>query len=96
MYLKQIKGSNTLTHILITEAVGALWALSFDEDNRKNMVNYECLELISVLDKMKASENKLIREAAYGTLWNLRDLLQNSKFERFRDIGMYYISIRDR
>ena len=77
-----------------TESVRALWDLSFDEDNRMKMMTEEKLELISVLDKMKASDNKLISEAAYGTLWNLRDLLQNSKLERFRNIGMYYNSIR--
>ena len=77
----------TLFIIFVTEAVQAIWALSFDENNRAVMVQDDKLDLISILDKMRDSENRLISKAAHGTIWNLRHLLQNSKVEKFRNIG---------
>ena len=71
----------------------AIWALSFDEDNRKVMVQDEKLEVFPALEKLKDSHITIISKAAYGILWNLREFLQNSKLERFRNIGMYCIKI---
>ena len=55
------------------------------------MVQDEKLQVIPTLDKLKDSHNKTISKAAYGILWNLRDILQNSKHERFWNIGKYCI-----
>ena len=70
---------------LLTEAVGAIWALSFDEENRKVMVGNEELGVVSTLLNLKAVDNDKIKAAANGTLWNLRKELE--KTETFHELG---------
>ena len=70
---------------LLTEAVGAIWALSFDEENRKVMVGNEEQGVVSTLLNLKAVDNDKIKAAANGTLWNLRKELE--KTETFHELG---------
>ena len=75
--------------ILLTEAVGAIWALSFDEENRKKMVDNEELGVVSALLNLKTVDNAKIKTAANGTLWNLRKELEESK--NFHELGKYIL-----
>ena len=74
---------------LLTEAIGAVWALSFDEDNRKVMVENEELCVITTLLNLKTTDDAKIKAAANGALWNLRGDLEKSK--KFHDLGMYLV-----
>ena len=75
--------------ISLLEAVGAIWALSFDEENRKVMVNKEKLDVVSTLLILKSSEDLKVKASANGTLWNLRVDLE--KTEGFRELGMFIL-----
>ena len=75
--------------ISLIEAVGAIWALSFDEENRKVMVNKEELDVVSTLLILKSSEDLKVKASANGTLWNLRVDLE--KTEGFRELGIMFI-----
>ena len=65
--------------------MGAIWALSFDRDNRKVMVENEDLRVIPLLLNLKSSDDVKVKAAANGTLWNLREDLK--KTEQFHDLG---------
>ena len=71
---------------ILTEAVGAIWALSFDEENRKVMVKNEELGVITTLLNLRSSDSAKIKAAANGALWNLREDLE--KTEKFHELGM--------
>ena len=71
----------------ISEAAGALWALSFDQDNRKKMVDDRKLRVIQRLSDLKDSENAKIKTAATGALWNLREDLTKSDDSAYQELG---------
>ena len=77
--------------ISLLEAVGAIWALSFDEENRKVMVSKKELDVVSTLLILKSSEDLKVKASANGTLWNLRVDLE--KTEGFRELGMFILII---
>ena len=72
---------------VFTEALGAIWALSFDDENRKMMVNDESLGVVARLSELNDSDNYKIKTAANGALWNLRDNLRQSTDTTFRGLG---------
>ena len=78
-------------YISILEAVGAIWALSFDAQNRKLMVENEEMEVISTLLNLKTVNHDKIKLSANGALWNLREDLE--KTEKFHEIGMLFSCI---
>ena len=51
------------------EAVGALWVLAFDEDNRTKMRETE--GLVDLLKSLKDSDNDEVQKAASGALWEI-------------------------
>ena len=71
----------------LSEAAGALWALSFDHDNRKKMVDDRKLRVIQRLSDLKDSENAKIQTAATGALWNLREDLTKSDDSAYQELG---------
>ena len=77
---------DTISNVF-TEALGAIWALSFDDENRKMMVNDESLGVVARLSELKDSDNYKIKTAANGALWNLRDNLRQSTDTTFRGLG---------
>ena len=72
---------------IISEAAGALWALSFDEENRKEMVENKKLRVIQRLSELKASDINKIKTAATGALWNLREDLRMSDDPTYQTLG---------
>ncbi|KAL3889423.1 hypothetical protein ACJMK2_001767 [Sinanodonta woodiana] len=68
------------------EAVGAIWVLAFEEKNHNKIVDDKELMIIDLLIELKdKSPDKEVRKAADGTLWVLREKLQNNK--KSRQIG---------
>ena len=77
-----------ITRNLFSEAVNAIWVLSFDAENQKIMVNTDDLEIVENISNLTQSANDNIRKASNGTLWNLRDELRTSENQKYREIGM--------
>lgn len=69
----------------ILEAVGALWTLSFDEQNRAEMINNPDSKVIDTLYKCHKAENEEVRKICYKALWTMRDHLKSS--EHYKHIG---------
>jgi hypothetical protein len=64
--------------LLLLEAVGALWTLSFDEQNRAEMINNPDSKVIDTLYKCHKAENEEVRKICYKALWTMRDHLKSS------------------
>lgn len=76
---------------IITEALGAVWALSFDQDNRKVMLENEDLGIVAMLSSLRDNHCDKIKTAANGALWNLREDLRSSTNESYKTIGNYLL-----
>ena len=74
--------------IIIAEAVGAMWTLSFDDENRKIMMEDKKLDILMVLAELRDSDSEKIRSAADGALWNLRDDLRTPKTKKYQARGI--------
>ncbi|KAK3579666.1 hypothetical protein CHS0354_036897 [Potamilus streckersoni] len=71
------------------EAVGAIWVLAFEKENHRKIVDDEELKIIDLLIEFKEkSSDKEVRKAADGTLWVLRETLQNN--EKYKHRGNYF------
>ncbi|KAL3889422.1 hypothetical protein ACJMK2_001766 [Sinanodonta woodiana] len=68
------------------EAVGAIWILAFEKENHSKIVDDKELMIIDLLIELKdKSPDKEVKKAADGTLWVLREKLQNN--ETYKHIG---------
>ena len=74
-------------NLKFSEAVGAIWALSFDKDNRKVIIEDEALGAIAALSQLGESDCDKIKAAADGALWNLREDLLASQNDTYKAIG---------
>ena len=79
-----------ITRNLFSEAVNAIWVLSFDAENQNIMVNTDDLEIVETASNLTQSPNENIRKASSGTLWNLRDELRTSENQKYQEIGMQF------
>ena len=58
---------------ILSEAVNAIWVLSFDEEAVKTLNETERSELVDLMRTFKDSPSEKLKEAVNGTLWNLRE-----------------------
>lgn len=65
------------------EAFGALWVLSFDKDNQDIMLQDDAV--METLIKFRKSQNKKIKNACDGALWNMREKLTSKV--KYEEIG---------
>ena len=69
---------------MFSEAVGALWALSFDDYIRRAITHADELGIVAILNDLKNSKTEAVKKAANGILWNLREFVQDSSKSKFR------------
>ena len=69
---------------MFSEAVGALWALSFDDDIRRAIAHADELGIVAILNDLKNSKTEAVKKAANGILWNLREFVQDASKSKFR------------
>ncbi|KAK3083289.1 hypothetical protein FSP39_018644 [Pinctada imbricata] len=69
------------------EAFGALWTLSFDEDNQDTMISGTDGVIEVFLSHRFSTESK-IKKSCNGALWNMREKLKLS--EKYKEIGHEY------
>lgn len=69
--------------IILLEAFGALWMLSFDKDNQKIMLKDDAL--METFIKFRTSHNMKVKNACNGALWNMREKLRTIK--KYKEIG---------
>lgn len=62
------------------ESTGAIWALSFIEENQKKILENE--EAMAILQLKRESSYINISKNCQGTLWNMRNLLSNQRCYR--------------
>ena len=60
----------------LSEAVNAIWVLSFDNETLKTITETKSSDLLDILNSLKESPIDKLKEAANGTLWNLREELR--------------------
>jgi hypothetical protein len=63
---------------VVTEAVQVIWTLSFDKENRSEMVNNKDWAVIETLDKLKQSTDYKIRDMSKKALWTMQDRGNNN------------------
>lgn len=71
--------------INFSEAVKALWTLSFDKENQINMVTDKNLGVVEIFIEHRHSPDKETRNACEGALWTLREEL--SQLDSYKDLG---------
>lgn len=69
------------------EALGAIWALAFDETNRDKMV--EDGSVVELIIKLKDSTVESVRTQAGNILWTLREELARSPNKLFQQTGAF-------
>lgn len=74
---------NIKSLIIILEAFGALWVLSFDKDNQKIMLKDD--SVMEAFKKFRTSHNIKINNACNGALWNMREKLKTIK--KYKELG---------
>ncbi|XP_060064487.1 uncharacterized protein LOC132544855 [Ylistrum balloti] len=72
------------------EAVGAMWTLSFDEENQKDMIQDNECKPVDTFIRLQHSPDKEVRKTCNGALWTMRDRLAQS--ENYKDVGQKYMS----
>ncbi len=72
---------------MLVVALESLWVLTFDEDNKRQILQQSDL-MDMVVVKYRGSTHKTIRKACQGILWNLREMLVTS--EKYSEIGMFF------
>ncbi|KAL3892257.1 hypothetical protein ACJMK2_004481, partial [Sinanodonta woodiana] len=66
-------------------AVGAIWALAFDKENQRIMLEDKTMNIVNMLlDLTKCLD--IVRKAAEGTLWTLRNQLKH--MAEFKDLDL--------
>ncbi|KAL3892244.1 hypothetical protein ACJMK2_004472, partial [Sinanodonta woodiana] len=67
------------------EAVGAIWALAFDKENQRIMLEDKTMNIVNMLlDLAKCLD--IVRKAAEGTLWTLRNQLKH--MAEYKDLDL--------
>ncbi|XP_033727094.1 uncharacterized protein LOC117316559 [Pecten maximus] len=72
------------------EAVGAMWTLSFDKENQKDMVQDDEYKPVDTFIRLQHSPDKEVRKICNGALWTMRERLAES--ELYKDIGIKLMS----
>ena len=67
--------------------MSALWALSFDCDNKKKICNEEQLGVVDLFVHLKNSEDERIRKVCKRALWTIRDELKSSRVDKYKKLG---------
>lgn len=75
--------------VSLTESVSAIWAMCFDEDNRKRVANDKELGVVELLHDLQKSENPQIKKACDGALFTLWDSLKASSVTFYKSISMF-------
>ena len=63
---------------VVTEAVQGIWTLSFDKENRSEMVNNKDWAVIETLEKLTQSPDDEIRNISKKALWTMQDRGNNN------------------
>ena len=63
---------------VVTEAVRGIWTLSFDKENRSEMVNNKDWAVIEKLEKLTQSPDDEIRKISKKALWTIQDRGNNN------------------
>lgn len=73
---------------LFTEAVEALWALSFDQKIQAEIINDPKSRVIDTFVKLyKSSEDKNVRNICCKALWTMKNSLKNSQY--YKKVGKF-------
>ncbi|OPL20446.1 hypothetical protein AM593_06427, partial [Mytilus galloprovincialis] len=54
------------------EAVCAVWALSFDNDNRKEMIEKKEWKVIATLERLSKSSDQTVKMVSRNALWTIK------------------------
>ena len=73
--------------LISTEAVGALWSLSFDENNKDMMINDDKCKVIDTFERLTSSEDDKVKDICRKALWTMREGLVKST--RYKSLGKY-------
>ena len=76
-----------LSILISTEAVGALWSLSFDENNKDMMINDDKCKAIDTFERLTSSEDDKVKDICRKALWTMREGLVKST--RYKSLGKY-------
>ena len=76
-----------LSILISTEAVGALWSLSFDENNKDMMINDDKCKVIDTFERLTSSEDDKVKDICRKALWTMREGLVKST--RYKSLGKY-------
>ena len=71
--------------LILTEAFGALWMLSFDKENQDVILEDD--SVMGSLLKNRTSQCKKIKKSCNGALWNMREKL--SSIDKYKDLSKY-------
>ena len=63
---------------VVTEAARGIWTLSFDKENRSEMVNNKDWAVIETLEKLTQSPDDEIRKISKKALWTIQDRGNNN------------------
>ena len=58
---------------VVTEAVRVIWTLSFDKENRSEMVDKKDWAVIETLEKLTQSPDDEVRKISKKALWTIQD-----------------------
>ncbi|XP_059176158.1 uncharacterized protein LOC131955877 [Physella acuta] len=72
------------------EAINALWALSFNDENKKKMLDEP--NLVEKVYRMYSLADGSRKQAFHGVLWSIRNELAES--EKFKEIGKEILTLR--
>lgn len=73
--------------IYSTAAVDALWALSFDKETRKDMIENQEWKVMSTLEKLSGSSDKIVETTTKKALWTINNHKNSCKY--INDIIMF-------
>ena len=76
------------TEYVLSEAVNAIWVLSFDDEALKAIAETKSSDLLDILNSLKESSIDKLKEAANGTLWNLREETRMPIVNKNQEQGM--------
>lgn len=63
-----------------TEAARAIWTLSFDKQNKKEMIEKKTWNVIETLEKKSQSSDEEVKEISKQALWTIKDQQNSCKY----------------
>jgi hypothetical protein len=80
--------------LISTEAVGALWSLSFDENNKDMMVNDDKCKVIDTFERLTTSKDDKVKDICRKALWTMREgLVKSTYFQLVSEIPTSFINV---